>query len=65
MVASTARPDSRAGAWAAAIALGAIVALSLMLVVMAANRPSGLSPTTHTNFFPGGWRARSAGCARA
>jgi len=35
----------------AATLLG-IVALSVLLVVMVADRPSGLSPTTHTNFFP-------------
>lgn len=47
---------SRAGAVVASIALAGIVALSLMLVVMVANRPSGLAPTTHNNFFPG-WMA--------
>lgn len=36
----------------AAVSLGAIVALSLLVVVMAAARPSLLSPTTHTNFYP-------------
>jgi hypothetical protein len=35
-----------------AIALGAIVVLSLLVVLMAANRPSLLSPTTHTNYYP-------------
>jgi hypothetical protein len=35
-----------------AAALGSIVLLSLFTVVMAADRPSGLSPTTHFNFFP-------------
>ncbi len=35
-----------------AIALAAIVVLSLLVVVMAANRPSVLSPTTHTGFYP-------------
>jgi hypothetical protein len=35
-----------------AIALWAIVALSLFVVVLAANRPSILSPTTHSNFYP-------------
>jgi hypothetical protein len=34
------------------LALGAILVLSVFLVVMAADRPSGLSPTTHSNFFP-------------
>src|SRR5438552_3710869 len=45
---------------AGAAALAAIFLLSLFLVVMAANRPSGLSPTTHTNFFPG-WMAGPLG----
>jgi hypothetical protein len=44
----------------AKIALGAIVVLSLLLVLMAANRPSGLSPTTHANYFPG-WMAGPLG----
>ena len=35
-----------------ALALAAIVLLSLLVVVMAANRPSLLSPTTHTDFYP-------------
>jgi hypothetical protein len=51
---------ARAEAWAARIALVAIVALSLVLVVMVADRPSGLSPTTHTDFFPG-WMAGPLG----
>ncbi len=34
------------------IALIAIVALSLLIVVMAADRPSILSPTTHVDFYP-------------
>ncbi len=37
---------------AGALALAAIVALSLFVVLMAANRPSILTPTTHTGFFP-------------
>jgi hypothetical protein len=37
---------------AAAVALVAIVVLSLLIVVMAADRPSLLSATTHANFFP-------------
>ena len=41
---------------AVAVALTLIVVLSLVLVLMAANRPSGLSPTTHTNYYPG-WMA--------
>ena len=35
-----------------ALALALIVLLSLFVVVMAADRPSVLSPTTHNNFFP-------------
>jgi hypothetical protein len=42
----------RRGVWIAGFALGAIVGLSLLLVIIAANRPSGLSPTTHNNYFP-------------
>ena len=47
---------ARAEAWIASVALVAIVALSLLLVVIVADRPSGLSPTTHANFFPGWMR---------
>jgi hypothetical protein len=36
----------------AALALALVVAGSLLLVVVSANRPSLLSPTTHANFFP-------------
>jgi hypothetical protein len=35
-----------------ALALLAIVTCSLLVVVMAANRPSILSPTTHSSFYP-------------
>jgi hypothetical protein len=50
----------RMGAWSGAsarakvgaLALATIVALSLLVVMMAANRPSLLSPTTHVDFFP-------------
>ncbi len=35
-----------------ALAMVTIVALSLLVVAMAANRPSLLSPTTHVDFFP-------------
>jgi hypothetical protein len=42
--------DSRA--IGGAIAMLAIVIFSLLIVLMAANRPSLLSPTTHTNYFP-------------
>src|SRR5277367_4684823 len=34
------------------IALGTIVVLSLFVVLMAANRPSLLTPTTHIGYFP-------------
>jgi len=36
----------------AGVALGAIVALSLFIVLITANRPSLLAPTTHTGFYP-------------
>src|SRR6476469_7556338 len=45
--------EKRAPAWVAAVALGAIVALSLRLVVIVANRPSGLSPRPHNSCYPG------------
>jgi hypothetical protein len=48
------------GAWVGALALAAILLLSLFIVVMAADRPSGLSPTTHGNYFPG-WMAGPLG----
>jgi alpha-1,6-mannosyltransferase len=35
-----------------ALAMSAIVALSLLVVVMAADRPSWLASTTHSNYFP-------------
>ena len=44
----------------ATIALGAIVVCSLLVVIMAADRPSIFSPTSHTNFFPG-WMAGPLG----
>jgi hypothetical protein len=40
------------GVLAGALALAAIVAVSLFVVLMAANRPSILTPTTHTGYFP-------------
>ena len=46
------RAEAHANATAGKLALGAIVTLSLLVVVMAANRPSLLSPTTHIGFFP-------------
>jgi hypothetical protein len=49
-----------AGEWAGAVSLLAILAGSLLIVVMAADRPSLLSPTTHANFFPG-WMAGPLG----
>jgi hypothetical protein len=39
-------------AWVGGICLVVILACSLMVVLMAANRPSILSATTHANFFP-------------
>jgi hypothetical protein len=36
----------------AALAMAAIVVLCLFVVVIAANRPSLLSPTTHANYYP-------------
>jgi hypothetical protein len=44
----------------AAVALVTIVALSALLVLMAADRPSLLSATTHSNFLPG-WMAGPLG----
>jgi hypothetical protein len=44
--------EAESGVRAGAIAMLAIVILSLLVVVMAANRPSLLSPTTHTNYYP-------------
>jgi hypothetical protein len=39
-------------AWVGAACLAAIIACSLFVVLMAANRPSILSATTHANYFP-------------
>ena len=36
----------------AGVMLGAIVGLSLFIVLITANRPSLLAPTTHTGFYP-------------
>ncbi len=44
--------DADAATRVGLIALVAIVALSLLIVVMAADRPSILSPTTHVDFYP-------------
>jgi hypothetical protein len=51
---------SREGVLGGALALVSIAALSLCLVLVAANRPSILSPTTHTGYFPG-WMAGPLG----
>src|ERR1700694_5326517 len=48
--------------WLGAICLLAIVAGSVLVVVLAADRPSLLSPTTHANFFPR-WMAGPLGGA--
>jgi hypothetical protein len=62
LVVEGATQDARARVQARAAALGliVIVALSLLLVVMAADRPSLLSATSHTGFFPG-WMAGPLG----
>ena len=49
-----------AAQWLAIASLVAIAVGCAFIVVIAANRPSILSPTTHTNFFPG-WMAGPAG----
>jgi hypothetical protein len=46
------RVGARADSLIARAALLSIVALSLFLVVMTADRPSGLAPTTHSGFYP-------------
>ncbi len=51
-----ARTDVRVGA----LALLVIVACSVLIVLMAADRPSILSPTTHASFFPA-WMAGPLG----
>jgi hypothetical protein len=43
---------ARERAWIGAACLLAIVACSVLVVLMAANRPSVLSATTHANYFP-------------
>jgi hypothetical protein len=45
-----ARSDERI--WLGAVCLAAIVGCSLLIVLMAANRPSILSATSHANYFP-------------
>jgi hypothetical protein len=47
-----AEADANAGVLAGACALSLIVALSLFVVLMAANRPSLLTPTSDTGYFP-------------
>jgi hypothetical protein len=47
---ATAAADERA--WVGLACLAVIVACSLFVVLMAANRPSILSATTHANYFP-------------
>ena len=44
--------DAESGVLAGVLALASILALSLFVVLMAANRPSVLAPTTHAGFFP-------------
>jgi hypothetical protein len=46
--------QTRTRAWqiAVGVALASIVGLCLLVVVMAANRPSLLAPATHDNFYP-------------
>jgi hypothetical protein len=51
-----------AGVLTGALSLVAILAISVFVVLVAANRPSLLAPTTHTGFFPG-WMAGPLGGA--
>jgi hypothetical protein len=46
------RADVRSASLAGGLALLLLIAGSLLVVIVAANRPSLLSPTTHANFFP-------------
>jgi hypothetical protein len=43
---------TRAGTLICALALASILLCSVFLVIVVADRPSGLSPITHNNFFP-------------
>jgi hypothetical protein len=43
---------SDTGVLVGALALASIVTISLLIVLVAANRPSLLTPTTHTGYFP-------------
>jgi hypothetical protein len=56
--ATHARAD--AGMITGALSLGAILAISAFVVLVAANRPSLIAPTTHIGFFPG-WMAGPLG----
>ena len=55
-----ARGRERAGAAVGAAALAAVVGLALVLVLVAADRPSSLSPFTQQDFFPS-WMAGPLG----
>jgi hypothetical protein len=46
------REGAQAGVLQGTLALASIVALSLFVVLIAANRPSILTPTTHAGYFP-------------
>jgi hypothetical protein len=46
------RAGAKEGVLQGTLALASIVALSLFVVLIAANRPSILTPTTHTGYFP-------------
>jgi hypothetical protein len=46
------RAGAQEGVLQGTLALASIVALSLFVVLIAANRPSILTPTTHTGYFP-------------
>jgi hypothetical protein len=52
--------DADTGVLVGALALASIVTLSLFVVLLAANRPSILTPTTHTGYFPS-WMAGPLG----
>ncbi|HYM46403.1 MAG TPA: hypothetical protein VES65_09645 [Solirubrobacteraceae bacterium] len=54
------RAKARREAWIGAGALATLLACSLLFVVIAADRPSLFSATTHTGFFPG-WMAGPLG----
>jgi alpha-1,6-mannosyltransferase len=57
---ATTRSHADAGVLAGALSLVAILAISVFVVLVAANRPSVIAPTTHTGFFPG-WMAGPLG----